>query len=614
MNRLGIFCTYDTDGIVDDYIFYLLQEIKKVVAHLTIVCNGKLTLEGRARLEQYSEDLYVRENVGFDMEAWRQGISRQKDSLAEYDELILFNDSFYGPFYPFEEIFSEMDEREPNADFWGITIHGKGEDPDKLCPYGYVPEHIQSYFLVIRKKLLHSQEFMTYWETAEVAQTFAEAIKKHEVCFTKKFFDMGFGYAVYCDTRKWESPYDIKMNPYVFATEHLLKEYHCPLIKKRVFYFGRGMYLGDTYGNTPRACLEFVRRNTNYDVSLILKNILRKHNIATIKEDLGLNYILPREVEISGAANCADAVIIAHLYYEDLISECVEYLCNTPEEIQLVVTVSNADKKNIVESLFKKRGRNCEVRLVESRGRDLSALFVGCADLFEKFKYLCFIHDKKSLRRGESLVNGEEFFHLLWRNVLGTENFVRNILKTFEAEPQLGILVPPQPHHGKYSRVFFVDHFWSTDECFNRTLALADDLGISRSLLDKNLAPPTIGGVFWCRTEALKKVTVKKWSVEDFPAEPMPIDGTLSHALERIFAYAAQTEGFYTGWLMSDDFARDEVENFMYLAKQPAYQSQPPLPVYVPTLTDLVKAKVPQKYWFLLKPVKKFLEKLGFNP
>ena len=177
--RLGIFCTYDTDGVVDDYILYLLNAIKPMLNHLSIVCNGKLNSEGQKRLSEITDDILVRTNEGFDMEAWRQGIL--KNNLSDYDELVLFNDSFYGPFYPFEKIFSEMDTKYPEADFWGITIHGKTEDITNLSPYGYTPEHIQSYFLVVKNRLLQSEEFFSYWKNSEVAKTFEEAIKQHEV-------------------------------------------------------------------------------------------------------------------------------------------------------------------------------------------------------------------------------------------------------------------------------------------------------------------------------------------------------------------------------------------------------------------------------------------------
>ena len=642
IKRLGIFCTYDSEGVVDDYIEYLLQETKKILSHLVIVCNGDLTPEGKEILSKYADELIVRENIGFDMEAWRQGILLTKNTFQNYDEILIFNDSFYGPFYSWEEIFSEMYKKYPEADFWGITIHGKGDDPDNLCPYGYVPEHIQSYFLVVRSKMFHSSEFLHYWEKAEVAKTFAEAIKKHEVCFTKYFFDKGFRYAAYCDTREYEKDFDIKFNPYIFFVEKLLKEQHCPIIKKRVFYFGRGIYLGETYGTAPSESLQFLKENTNYDVALILKNILRKLNISAVKSDLGLNYIFSETVPLNKKVNLKEVALVAHLYYEDLMPKCVKYLCNVPKDIKIVVTVSSKEKKALAEKLFADSGRSCEIRLVNPRGRDLSALYVGCADLFKKFKYLGFIHDKKTIRKGESVTNGAEFSQLLWKNFLASEIFIKNTLATLEEDPNLGILVPQPPYHGKYGRVFFVDRFWSTDLVYNTTLETAETLKIPQKLFDRKIPPLTIGNVFWCRTAALKKITDKNWQIDDFPKEPMPIDGTVSHALERMLAYAAQTEGFYTGWLMTEDFARNEIENYLFFAvnhfevaaanaavaqgnaenlqqlmfypvtSQTLYQYFTQLTT-IQILKYFLQSRISPKFWFIFKPFKNLLSKLGFK-
>jgi len=602
MNRLGIFCTYDSDGVIDDYICYLLQEVKKILNHLTVICNGKLTADGEEKLKKFADDLILRDNSGFDMEAWRQGILKHKDNLKNFDEVVIFNDSFFGPLYPFAEIFDRMDKDYPDADFWGITIHGATKDTTNS--FGELPEHLQSFFLVVRKKMLHSQEFFDYWKNSAKAKTMDDAVKAHEVVFTKHFADLGYKYAAYCDTRELEKDYDIKINHYLFSADRLLKDFHCPLLKKKIFLQNRIFFITENYCNIPRDCLEFVKNKTDYDVNLIWQNLLRKKNIGDIKTDLSLDYILPLNVQIKGEVNFQDAVIVAHLYYEDLMPVCVKYLCNAPKEIKIVVTVCTEDKKKIVENLFKTAVRNCEVRLVSARGRDLSALYVGCADLFEKYKYLCFIHDKKSLRKGDPINQGEAFFRLLWDNFLPSEIFIKNTLATLENNPQLGILAPPQPYNGEYLSVFLAGNFWTTDLLFDTTLELAEKLNISKKFLDIKIAPPAIGSVFWCRTESIKKITSQNWTVEDFPAEPMPTDGTISHALERILPYAAQSEGFYTGQLFSENFAQHQIENFFCFAKMfhdSPFQN-------LSTLAAWVKRNVPRKYWFIFRAGKKVLE------
>ena len=64
--------------------------------------------------------------------------------------------------------------------------------------------------------------------------------------------------------------------------------------------------------------------------------------------------------------------------------------------------------------------------------------------------------------------------------------------------------------------------------------------------------------------KAMKKVFDKNWTYEDFPQEPLAVDGTISHAIERIYGFAAQAEGYYSAIGMSDVFARIEYTNLNY--------------------------------------------------
>ena len=628
LKRLGIFCTYDSDGIIDDYIIFLLEDIKKTLTHLAIVCNGKLTAESRQRLEKITEDVQVRENVGFDMAAWKKGILDK--NLNEYDELLIFNNSFYGPFYSFTEVFNKMDAEKPEADFWGITVHAQIEDELNICPYGFIPEHIQSYFLVIRQKMLHSPEFLEYWQNLDIPHNFQEAIRLNEVCFTKIFSDKGFTYAAYCDTREIEKIYAAHIDHTLVNPKKLMENFNCPIIKKKVFMTERRHNLKENYSDEARRSLHYIAQNTNYDLNLIWQNLLRKQNIALTKEYLGLDYILSDKISNFNSPKIfKETAVIAHLYYEDLMPECIKYLSSLPRGISIIVTVSSEQKKLTVENLLRSAKINAEVRLVSNRGRDISALLVGCADIFEKYKYLCFVHDKKSLRENESIAIGSSFFRLLWENALGGENFVRNILSTLEAAPRLGLLAPPFPYNGGYKFLLFFNKYWS-GECYESTVKLAKEIDIPTEFIDAGQFPLAIGSVFWCRTAALKKITDKNWTVEDFPAEPMPTDGTVSHALERIFPFAAQAEGFYTGWIMTEEFAKTELENFMYFSMNPYGISsfelpqnfglvEPLISKYLTNLTTVqcfklfLKPRLPSPVFKFLRLIRKILLKLGFN-
>ena len=120
--RLGAFLFYDKDGIVGDYIDYLLEKMNEHLDKLIVICNGEVNEEGKDRLKVFATEMIFRENEGFDAGGWKHLFTKHlsRDELLAYDEIVLFNDSFFGPVYPLEEMFSEMESRSVR-DFWVIT-------------------------------------------------------------------------------------------------------------------------------------------------------------------------------------------------------------------------------------------------------------------------------------------------------------------------------------------------------------------------------------------------------------------------------------------------------------------------------------------------------------
>ena len=93
MKRLGIFVFYDKEGIVDNYVCYLLKNLEKFLDHLIIICNGQLTDKGRKRLEAFSDDIHIRENTGYDAMAYKLAMTEYLgwDEILKYDEVLTFN-------------------------------------------------------------------------------------------------------------------------------------------------------------------------------------------------------------------------------------------------------------------------------------------------------------------------------------------------------------------------------------------------------------------------------------------------------------------------------------------------------------------------------------------
>ena len=52
--------------------------------------------------------------------------------------------------------------------------------------------------------------------------------------------------------------------------------------------------------------------------------------------------------------------------------------------------------------------------------------------------------------------------------------------------------------------------------------------------------------MFWARPEALEPLFSLGLKWDDYPVEPLPVDGTMLHALERLVPFSVEMAGFTT--------------------------------------------------------------------
>lgn len=559
-NRLVIYFFYDRDGIVDDYIIYMLNEIKSHVRDILFVCNGHLEESSIKRVDSITSNILIRENKGFDVWAYKEGLLKYGwEKLSEYDEVILMNHTIMGPIHPFSEMFDQMDALD--IDFWGITTYHKIDfDPFGKCQYGYIPLHIQSHFISVRQSMLKSAEFKNYWDERPMINNYAEAICWHEAIFTKTFEDKGFKWKAYVDTTDM-----VKNNyyPLMMSPLRLIRDKRCPIFKRRSFFHSYDELLTLSNGNQAMDLLEYLKNKTGYNTDMIWANILRLENMADIKKCLHLNYILPSKIELDTLTKRKIALII-HIYFEDLIKYCFNYACSMPDYSDIYITTNTLEKKQLIEKVFSMgKWNNVEVILIENRGRDVSALLVAAKSFIMDYDYVCFMHDKKVGQLNYE-IKGESFSYQCFESNLKNNAYVNHIINLFEENPRLGLLTPPPPSHADYYPTISFE--WGYN--YDNVKQLADKLGLNVSIdpLKEPIAP--LGTMFWFRSKAMKQLFDLNWEYSDFPPEPNGTDGTLLHAIERIYPYVVQNEGYYPAWCMPDTFARVETTNLYHMLSE----------------------------------------------
>ena len=241
--------------------------------------------------------------------------------------------------------------------------------------------------------------------------------------------------------------------------------------------------------------------------------------------------------------------VIIYLYYLDTIKNYITYIEAVPKDYDIYIVSSNDAVLEKARGFLEKR--EAVYILKENRGRDISAVLIAAAPVLKKYDRVCFIHDKSA--NAEYLEEDTAFWiYNLWTNTLGSEAYIRKINQLFDKDKTLGLLAPPEPY-GEFLSHWYGDTWF---ENYDTTRQLAERLKLDVEVTQEEQLT-TLSTVFWARTAALKKLMDYPWKYEDFPEEPLPIDGTLNHAIERIFPFVVLDAGFTTGVVMRKQYAEE---------------------------------------------------------
>lgn len=540
MKRAGIFLFYDPEGKVDDYILGCLGSLQEHMDYLLVVSNSPLDETNRKRLESVSSEVMERKNVGYDVGAYRDGLRHLGwDHMGDYDELVLFNYTFFAPIHPWAGLFERTDKWD--TDFWGITEHDEVR-PHPFLPKLVMPRHIQSHWIAVRASLSTTKDWRTYWEDMPPIESYNDSIQWHESRFTGYFNALGYRHEVAYNVDDYPSA-----NP-VFDNANLLLQDGCPILKRRNL-FHNPLHL-DRFAIIGADMLEQARL-AGYDTDLILSNLARTSKPRDLVTNAGLTWVVPQSAseETYAAVATQKVLAVAHIFYADMAEEILERLSVLPKGYYLVATTSNEENQAQIRAVMERYGVEGEVRVVASnRGRDIGAFLVDCNDVLASGKWdiVVKIHSKKSVQDD---YNAAQLFKThLYDNLLNSRAHVANILAEFAAHPSLGMVLAPLPHMGYPT----MGHAWFTNR--EPAQAVAKRLGINVPF-DKDMPLATYGSMFIARPQALAKLVNAGFKPENFPVEGGYKDGSLAHVLERLMAYAALSEGFYVRPVLAPKWA-----------------------------------------------------------
>ena len=246
--------------------------------------------------------------------------------------------------------------------------------------------------------------------------------------------------------------------------------------------------------------------------------------------------------EDQGAVQSLRVGLHLHLYHHEVGKEIFEHLRGIRSRIDLLISVTSQSAAEAVARIFSAYSQGAiDLRVFENRGRDIGPFLTGFGDVILRgYEIIGHVHAKKSAGKpanGESLTPAflesiSQWRRFLYANLLGGKSAMADaIIQRFAREETIGLVFPDDPH------------LLGWGENLPYAADLARRLGIAEPLPATTFNFP-VGSMFWARTAALRPLLELGLNWDDFPAEPVPYDGSLLHAIERLLPFVVERAGF----------------------------------------------------------------------
>lgn len=167
--RLALYAHYSSSGEIALYVLHFLRQLRELGFQICFISNSPIPQSKEQELHELCEKIIQRENTGYDFAMWQRALAEYE--LSQFEELLLTNSSIVGPFHPLEPLWRRPEAND--CDFWGLT------DNDDLG------HHLQSYFLLFRRKVLEHPCFQTFWRSVLPFRDKQVVIGSYEIGLTR---------------------------------------------------------------------------------------------------------------------------------------------------------------------------------------------------------------------------------------------------------------------------------------------------------------------------------------------------------------------------------------------------------------------------------------------
>lgn len=274
-----VYSHFDADGGVQDYVIEALKRIRASGLKIVVMSTSPSISEaGLKAMSRYATTIILRDNIGYDFGSYKLGIAYLKEIKAKPCQLLVTNDSVYGPFHTIKPLLNKAKK----FDIFGLT--------DSI-DFNY---HLQSYFLVYGEKVLNSRAFTQFWNSVELFDTQDKSFKQKIIIdyevggsqfFLKRKFTLGvaFGYKALAQNA-WSNfikqlddaqiKPGFKLNP--FNPGNNTTHYHWKALLENKFpYVKRELLTLNPVNQHIYDWPTVIEQNSNYPVEMIVKAVYK---------------------------------------------------------------------------------------------------------------------------------------------------------------------------------------------------------------------------------------------------------------------------------------------------------------------------------------------------
>ena len=228
------------------------------------------------------------------------------------------------------------------------------------------------------------------------------------------------------------------------------------------------------------------------------------------------------------------AALHLHLHYTDGVEGLLSSIKASASRPDLFISTTSEEGKMRVKVILDKCGLQAqEIAVFPNRGRDIGPFLTGFGlRLFSDYEIVGHLHSKKSPHAHDDYL--ENWVEFLEKGLVGNSGGMMDaILAKMASDPSIGIVYPDDP--GCFG--------WEGNTAYGKQLLAK--MGFESTKKNASMNFP-VGTMFWARTAALQPLIDLNLQWEDYPEEPVAIDGTMLHAMERIFGIVPGLAGYRT--------------------------------------------------------------------